>query len=138
MDTRADAEIKAELDRLGKPEWQQIIDALTTNFKGYPFDDPETQSPAPAIYQILKEITPGDLPESTDEAFIRHLSRADIFSFRAYRNTQEGPVYWEPLKERLVDFNRGENTTKYQSEHEYPSPDVIRGWYYHKLSTIRQ
>ena len=138
MNTTVIEGIKIELARLDRPEWLQIIEMLAQNFQDYPFDSPETQAPLPEIYAILQTIEPGELPESTDAEFIRQLSHADIFSFRAYRSTLDGPIYWEPLRERLADFARGADATMYQSEYEYPSPDVIRGWFYHKLRIVRQ
>jgi len=131
--------IKTELNRLSRPEWFAIVEVLIENFRGYPFDDPSTQAPAPAIYTILKDMLPSDLPKSTDEEFIRLLSHNDMFSFRAMRSLRDAPpVVWEPLKERLIDFERVGDVTKYQGADEYPAPDVTRAWYYHKLRTIRQ
>jgi len=130
--------IKKELDRLGCPEWLAIVEVLIENFRGYPFNNPDIEAPAPAIHSILTKLEPSDLPKSTDEDFIRCLSHNDMFSFRAVRTTDDGPVVWEPLEERLIDFVRTGETIKYQSANEYPPPDIIRVWYYHKLRTIRQ
>ena len=131
-------EIKKELDRLARYEWLPIIEVLIENFRGYPFNDPDTQAPAPAICSILKNLIPSELPKSTDEEFIRLLSHNDMFSFRAVQVTPTGPVVWEPLQERFVDFDRSGETTKYQTAKESPPPDITRAWYYHKLKTIRQ
>jgi len=132
-------DIKIELNRLERPEWFPIVETLIENFRGYPFENPEGQEPAPAIHAILKSMMLSELPKSTDDEFIRILSHNDMFSFRAVQETPKGPVFWEPLKERFVDFKRNHSgMVHYQSADEYPAPDVIRSWYYYQLRTIRQ
>ncbi|MCF6256142.1 MAG: hypothetical protein L3K25_07550 [Gammaproteobacteria bacterium] len=136
MDAKLD-DIRVELDRLKRPEWLPIVESLIENFRGYPFDHPDSQAPAPAIHAILKSISLSEIPKSTDDEFIRILSHNDMFSFRSVHNTPDGPVFWEPLKERFVDFRKS-GAVNYQSAEEYPPPDMIRSWYYHRLRIIRQ
>lgn len=135
MDTNISDEVAGELDRLGRPEWRAIIQELADNFDGYPFDDPETQSPLPVICAILRELPRLEQqPDAlTDEQFIYRLSRADTFTHRAFRHTPSGAVFWNPLRERYHDFARIDETSQYQAEHEHPAPDIIRAWFYHKL-----
>ncbi len=131
------SDIKEELARLGKARWLHAIEDLADNYVGYPFDDPETQSPLTEIHRILQQIDAHNAGEVLDERFIHRLMRSDIFSYRAYRMTPTGAVYWDPLHERYIDFTRHDSTTQYQTEHEHPAPDIIRTWYYHKLRSTR-
>ena len=131
------SDIKEELSRLGRPHWMHVIEDLAQNYIGYPFDDPDTQSPLAEIHRILQELDTNAPAEMLDERFIHRLMHSDIFSYRAQRKTPTGAVFWNPLTERFLDFRRFDPTTQYQTEHEHPAPDIIRTWYYHKLRSTK-
>lgn len=132
--------IPAELSRLGKTTWLSLIDTLINHYEGYPFDHPETQRADAVILTILQSLPrkPDDPDTLTDEYFIDRLSRADLFTHRSFRHTADAARYWEPLKERYLDFIRGAETVEYQAEHEYPAPDIIRSWCYYMIRATKE
>jgi hypothetical protein len=122
--------IKMELSRIQKPGWINAILKLEENFRDYPFDD-ESQSPASAIYDILKNIDPLDSP---DERFISRVRQIDAFTYRAYFTDREmNAIYWNPLFERFNEFSKNKSI-EYQADMEYPATDIIRKWLYTQIN----
>lgn len=122
--------IKTELSRIQKPGWINAILKLEENFRDYPFDD-ESQSPASAIYDILKNIDPLDSP---DERFISRVRQIDAFTYRAYFTDREmNAIYWNPLFERFNEFSKNKSI-EYQADMEYPATDIIRKWLYTQIN----
>lgn len=122
--------IKKELNRIHKPNWLTAVLKLDEHFRGYPFDD-DSQAPAAAIFEILKDIDANDAPE---ERFVSRVRQLDAFTFRAYYLDQDAnAVYWNPLQERFLEFSNNK-TIRYQADMEYPATDIIRLWLYTQIT----
>lgn len=132
--------IKVALEQLEKEEWLGMIEVLIDNFRGYPFDNADMQSPKAMILTLLESLQ-GE--EKTDgnlliTLFISRISSADMFSYRAFRSTKNGAVYWNSLEERYRDFASIGDVTKYQSESEYPASDIIGNWCHYQIRTTNR
>lgn len=134
------ASITTELNRMNRSKWLGLIDIVISHFKNYPFDYPDTQGAEAVILALLKSLPrkPDDPDTLTDEYFIDRLSRTDLFTHRAFRHTADVVRYWEPLKERYLDFIQVGETVEYQAEYEYPAPDIIRSWCYYMMRATKE
>lgn len=123
--------IRKELDRIERPEWLSTITSLLDNFQGYPLD--EENMPEVAVYEILKTLDKYDSPEVR---FINRMGYIDAFTYRAYYlDSNKNAVYWNPLKEKYVDFKEN-STSIYQASQEYPAADIIHKWLFSQFQQV--
>ncbi len=116
--------IFSELDRINHPSWINAIEILENNFDGYPVDD-DSQKPAAAILEILKNLAPDD---SVEDRFIYRVKQLDCFTYRSFHTDKDNnAVYWNPLKEKYMDFSE-KRSIQYQADMEYPATDIISKW----------
>ena len=124
--------IRKELDRIERPEWLSTITSLLDNFDGYPLD--EENMPEVAIYEILKTLDKHDSPEVR---FINRMGYIDAFTYRAYYlDAEKNAVYWNPLRERYVDFKKNAANI-YQASMKYPAADIIHKWLFSQFNQVR-
>ncbi len=124
--------IKRELKRLDCEPWMRPITTIVNNFEGYPIDFDEWL-PEVQILVALKQLQAGD-PEQIRVQFVNCVMNLNCFSYRAFRLTDMGPKFWDPLScsfRRFVSDDPG--VRFYQADTIYPAADIIQAWFFHKL-----
>ncbi len=124
--------IQRELKRLQCEDWINPIDTIVRHFEGYPIDFDEWL-PEVQMLLMLKQFQPTK-PETLRVQFVNCVMNLNCFSYRAFRVTDLGPKFWDPLSCSITRFVSDDPGVRfYQADTVYPAADIIQTWFFHKI-----